>query len=118
MEDLTVAGITEVIIGKGLPSPFLPTRSDRRRVAILTQPAVTSKALEIAIALRSEDLLTEVIGLPDREDAKTLGVAESVYESFARFGLSRGDTVIGVGGPPPISKRRTTAQVAVAVAVL
>ncbi len=98
MEDLKVAGVTEVVIGKGMPSPLLPTRPDRRRVAILTQPAVTPKALEIAAALRSEDLLAEVIGLPDREDAKTLSVAESVYEAFAKFGLSRGDTVIGVGG--------------------
>ncbi len=98
MEDLKVAGVTEVVIGKGMPTPLLPTRPDRRRVAILTQPAVTPKALEIAASLRSEDLLAEVIGLPDREDAKTLSVAESVYEAFAKFGLSRGDTVIGVGG--------------------
>jgi 3-dehydroquinate synthase len=98
MEDLKVAGITEVVIGRGMPTPLLPTRPDRRRVAILTQPAVTPKALEIAASLRSEDLLAEVIGLPDREDAKTLSVAESVYEAFAKFGLSRGDTVIGVGG--------------------
>jgi len=98
MEDLKVAGVTEVVIGSGMPTPLLPTRRDRRRVAILTQPAVTPKALEIAASLRSEDLLAEVIGLPDREDAKTLSVAESVYEAFAKFGLSRGDTVIGVGG--------------------
>jgi len=98
MEDLKVAGLTEVVIGRGMPTPLLPTRPDRRRVAILTQPTVTPKALEIAALLRSEDLLAEVIGLPDREDAKTLSVAESVYEAFAKFGLSRGDTVIGVGG--------------------
>lgn len=98
MEGLSVAGVTEVVIGKGMPSPLLPKRPDRRRVVILTQPAATSKALEIARGLRSEDLLAEVIGLPDREEAKTLSVAESVYESFAKFGLSRGDTVIGVGG--------------------
>ncbi len=98
MEDLSVAGVTEVVIGRGMPTPLLPTRPDRRRVAILTQPAVTPKALEIAASLRSEDLLAKVIGLPDREDAKTLSVAESVYEAFAKFGLSRGDTVIGVGG--------------------
>ena len=98
MEGLRVAGVTEVIVGKGMPSPLLPQRSDRRRVAILTQPAATSKALEIAIALTSEGLLAEVIGLPDREQAKTLSVAESVYEAFAKFELSRGDTVIGVGG--------------------
>lgn len=40
----------------------------------------------------------EVIGLPDREEAKTLAVAESVYEGLAKLGLGRGDTVVGVGG--------------------
>lgn len=98
MEILRVAGATEVTIGRGLPTPLLPARPDRRHVALLTQPAVTSRALEIAGALKSEGLLAEVIGLPDREEAKTLGVAESVYEAFAKFGLTRGDTVIGVGG--------------------
>jgi 3-dehydroquinate synthase len=43
-------------------------------------------------------LLVEVIELPDREEAKTLAVAESVYESLARFGFTRLDTVVGVGG--------------------
>lgn len=98
MEELTVAGITRVIIGSGIPSPLLPPRSDRRRVVILTQPGATSRALEVAAGLKSEDLAVEVIGLPDREEAKTLGVAESVYEALARFGLARGDTMIGLGG--------------------
>lgn len=67
-------------------------------MAVLTQPAPTAIALEIAERLKSEDLATEVIGLPDREEAKTLAVAESVYEALARFGLGRGDTIVGVGG--------------------
>jgi 3-dehydroquinate synthase len=48
--------------------------------------------------LRDEGLGVEVIGIPDREEAKTLEVAGSVYEALARFGLSRQDTVVGVGG--------------------
>jgi 3-dehydroquinate synthase len=43
-------------------------------------------------------LQVEVIGLPDRDEAKTLVVAESVYQALARLGLSRSDTVVGVGG--------------------
>ena len=39
-----------------------------------------------------------MIGLPDREEAKTLVVAGSVYEALARFGLGRHDTIMGVGG--------------------
>jgi 3-dehydroquinate synthase len=52
----------------------------------------------VAARLRESGLQVEVIGLPDREEAKTLVVAGSVYEALARFGLGRHDTVLGVGG--------------------
>jgi 3-dehydroquinate synthase len=98
MGPMIVAGTTEVIIGSGLPEPLLPERPGRSRVAILTQPAPTSLALDISRRLTSSGLHCEVVGLPDREEAKTLDVAASVYEALARFGLSRHDTVVGVGG--------------------
>lgn len=98
MDILTVAGRTEVLISDSLPSPFLPHREDRRRAAVLTQPAPTQIASEVAETLRSDGLSVEVIGLPDRDQAKTLTVARSVYEALARFGLARGDTIVGVGG--------------------
>ena len=98
MGTLTVAGRTEVIIGEGRPRSLLPERSDRQRVAVLTQPGATRYALEIAQELKEEGLAIEVVGLPDREEAKTLEVAETVYETLARLGLSRYDTVLGVGG--------------------
>lgn len=95
---MRVAGRTEVVIGNGLPRSLLPGRESRARVAILTQPAPTDIALDVARRLGDQGLACEVIGLPDREEAKTLQVAASVYEAFARFGLSRHDTVVGVGG--------------------
>lgn len=98
MEKLTIAGVTEFIVGEGLPDPLLPVNRARRRAVILTQPSVTDRAVEIGATLNSEGLATEIIGLPDRDEAKTLDVVESVYEALARFGLSRGDTVVGVGG--------------------
>lgn len=98
MEALTVAGRTEVLITGTLPRLLLPERADRERAAVLTQPGSTHIALGVAEALRSHGLKVEVIGLPDRDEAKTLGVAESVYETLARFGLGRGDTIVGVGG--------------------
>jgi 3-dehydroquinate synthase len=64
----------------------------------MTQPGATHIALDVAQRLRGNDLQVEVIGLPDRDEAKTLMVAESVYEALARFGLGRQDTVVGVGG--------------------
>jgi 3-dehydroquinate synthase len=95
---LTVAGATELVVGHGLPDQILPARQGRQRVAIMTQPGATHIALDVAQRLRSDDLQVEVIGLPDRDEAKTLMVAESVYEALARFGLGRQDTVVGVGG--------------------
>ena len=98
MARLTVAGVTEVVIDSSLALPLLPSRAGRSRAAILTQPAATDIALDVARHLRDEDVTCEVIGLPDREEAKTLPVAGSVYEALARFGLARDDTVVGVGG--------------------
>lgn len=98
MAELTVAGVTSVIIAAGLPEGLLPHRPGRRRVALLTQPAATTRAVEIARRLEGQDLTCEVIGLPDRDEAKTLDVATSVYEALARLGLNRNDTIVGVGG--------------------
>lgn len=95
---MRVAGKTEVVIGRGLPRRILPEREGRSRVAILTQPAPTDTALEVYRELVDDGLTCEVIGLPDREEAKTLPVAASVYEALAKFGLSRQDTIVGVGG--------------------
>lgn len=98
MAVLTVAGATELVVDHGLPDQILPARQGRQRVAIMTQPGATHIALDVAQRLRGDDLQVEVIGLPDRDEAKTLMVAESVYEALARFGLGRQDTVVGVGG--------------------
>lgn len=95
---MRVAGETEVVIERGLPRAILPARDGRARAAILTQPAPTDIALNVARSLGEQGLACEVIGLPDREEAKTLPVAASVYEALARFGFSRHDTVVGVGG--------------------
>lgn len=98
MEGLSVAGITEVVVERGLKPPLLPARAERKRVALLTQPGATSRGMEVASILGEEGLSCEVIGVPDREEAKTLDVAASVYEALARFGVSRHDAVVGVGG--------------------
>lgn len=93
-----MAGVTQVVIGSGLPPDLLPERKGRSRAAVLTQPGSTHIAGEVAASLKRGGLQVDVIGLPDREEAKTLDVAASVYEALARFGLSRHDTVVGVGG--------------------
>ena len=98
LDALIVAGRTELVVGRGLPDPILPARSDRERVALVTQPGATHIALDVGRQLQDAGPQVEVIGLPDREEAKTLVVAGSVYEALARFGLGRHDTIMGVGG--------------------
>jgi 3-dehydroquinate synthase len=68
-------------------------------VAVLCQPgepARLARALARDIRLRGEAAAVRV--LPDGEGAKTLAVAGAVYEWLAGLGLSRQDTVLGVGG--------------------
>lgn len=91
-------GDTEIFVGSGMPEPLLPPGDQRRRAVVLTQPAATAQALTICRTLRESGLTAEVIGLPDRDEAKTLEVAASVYQAMADQGLSVHDTVVGVGG--------------------
>lgn len=99
MERLTVGPLpTEVLVDRTLPPRLLPERADRSRVAIVTQPGATEIALKLAADLEAGGLATEVIGVPDKEEAKTLDVVASIYEILNKFGLTRRDTVMGVGG--------------------
>jgi 3-dehydroquinate synthase len=93
---------SEILIDPGAtaapePATFLPESSRRRRVAILTQPTVAGRAAAIARAI-GEGYETGVHVVPDREAAKTLTVAEEIVAWMNGLGLTRHDTVIGIGG--------------------
>lgn len=96
MERFLAAPDAEILVGRELGRP-LPERSDRQRVAILTQPGVPAEvAAEIAADL--SEIEVQTILLPDREAAKELAVVGEVYDQLAEFNLGRHDTVVGVGG--------------------
>lgn len=97
MESLKV-GTTDVHIVAGLDGALLPERDGRRRVAIITQPGASRYAVRVSKLLKDRGLDVDVLGVPDREEAKTLAVAATLYERFSRMGLGRGDTIVGVGG--------------------
>lgn len=97
MEELKV-GASSVRIVSGLRGSLLPEREGRRRVAIITQPGASRHAVRISRILKGDGLDVDVLGVPDRDQAKTLGVAATLYERFSKMGLGRNDTVIGVGG--------------------
>lgn len=97
MEPLTV-GLSEVLLTHGLPNTLIPESEARRQVVVLTQPGASLYADRVARNLKEAGLSVETIGLPDRDEAKSIAVATTLYERFARLGLTRNDTIVGVGG--------------------
>jgi 5-deoxy-5-amino-3-dehydroquinate synthase len=61
-----------------------------RRAAVVTQSG-------IGVSVET-GLPTEVFTVPDGEEGKSLAVVEELCRGFARFGLSRSDVVVAVGG--------------------
>jgi len=101
VERIPVAGATTVLVGRGLldAATLLPERPGRRRVALFTQPGEPARlGRRMGRAMRREGLAADLMVLPDGEAAKTLPVAASAYEWLRRLGLTRHDTVVGVGG--------------------
>lgn len=95
------APVSEIVIADGVLSEaadYLPQREDRRQVAILTQPSVRLLADSVAGSIIAGGVDASVIVLPDGESAKTLATVEDVALDLNRLGLTRADTVVGVGG--------------------
>ena len=93
--------VSEIVIGSGIlaeAAQFLPHNEARRKIAILAQPTVLRFADQIAQSLVGSGTDVFIVPLPDGEGAKTLGTIESIALELNRLGLSRADTVIGVGG--------------------
>ena len=77
---------------------LLPERADRGAVALLAQPSTVSLARQLASGLSETGLIANVRVLPDGEDAKRLAVVEACAEWLNEVGLTRHDTIVGVGG--------------------
>ncbi len=63
---------------------------DSQRVAIITQD-------NIGVNLNLE-IENKIFLIPDGEEAKTLNTIESLCRSFTRWGLTRKDCIVGIGG--------------------
>ena len=92
--------VSEVLIGDGIASAefVMPARPERHRVAILTQPGPHEIAAAIEEGLRSTGIDVATRTLPDRENAKSLAVAEDTYLWLNSMGFTRHDSVVAVGG--------------------
>lgn len=86
----------DVLVGPGALAEAGAALRGRRRVAIVSQPAV---AREHAAALQDTiDAPTELFVMGDGEAAKTMGTVEELCRGFAAWGLLRGDAVVALGG--------------------
>jgi 3-dehydroquinate synthase len=93
--------VSEVIIGGGLladAAQHLPERESRQRIAIIAQPTIGPFVDRLAKSLAETGSKVAVVPLPDGEQAKTLATVEAVALELNRLELSRGDTIVGVGG--------------------
>jgi 5-deoxy-5-amino-3-dehydroquinate synthase len=81
----------EVLVGAGARHRLLEVLPDGvGRVAVVTQ-----KGVGVVVDCGGEH---EVFTIPDGEQAKCLETVEELCRGFARFGLTRRDCVVGVGG--------------------
>jgi 3-dehydroquinate synthase len=88
---------TEVVVGPGLAAqPVIPDRAGRRQVVVLTQPG-TPRIIADGVASRL-GIEHTIVELPDRDGAKRWELVAELYESLARLGVGRQDTIVGVGG--------------------
>jgi len=93
--------VSEIVIGPGVlfeAGALLPIREARRKVAILSQPTVLEFADRIARSLSPVVQEVAIVSLPDGEGAKNLATVEATALELNRLGLSRDDTVVGIGG--------------------
>jgi 5-deoxy-5-amino-3-dehydroquinate synthase len=84
----------DVVVGPGCMDELAAILAAKvptaRRAAVVTQSG-------IGVSVET-GLPTEVFTVPDGEEGKSLSVVEELCRGFARFGLSRSDVVVAVGG--------------------
>ncbi|MCH7667651.1 MAG: 3-dehydroquinate synthase [Acidobacteria bacterium] len=69
-----------------------------QRVGVIAQPRVADIVDSIVANLTNRGATVVVIDVPDRDAAKTLTVAEMCYLKLNELGMTRDDTVVGIGG--------------------
>jgi 5-deoxy-5-amino-3-dehydroquinate synthase len=81
----------DVLVGEGARHHLAEVvPGGARRAAVVTQSGVSVEV--------DPGVAAEVFTVPDGEPAKRLAVVEDLCRGFARYGLSRADVVVGVGG--------------------
>ena len=98
---ITVRGDSpyEVVIGTGvlseLPGLFKP---GVRTVAVIHPASLPELSRPVCAALSEAGYDVVPLPVPDGEQAKTVEVAAQLWSALGRYGVTRSDAVVGVGG--------------------
>lgn len=108
VESILIGDRCEILVSEKLPSPLLPVRAGHppSRVVVLTQPgpvagmagAVVDRIVQDGAEGQGPSVEVHTIGIPDRDQAKTLAVTREVYRELDRLRVDRYDAIVGVGG--------------------
>ena len=107
VESILIGDQCEILVSEDLPNPLLPPRSGNPVPGWLSSPNPERppaclprrfRILEDASATVADPLEVNTVEIPDREEAKTLGVVEDIYRELDRLRMDRHDTIVGVGG--------------------
>ncbi|MBO3747935.1 3-dehydroquinate synthase [Streptosporangiaceae bacterium NEAU-GS5] len=89
----------DVVVGTGvlaeLPGLLSPSV---RTVAVVHPASLPEIARPVCGVIEAAGLEIVALPVPDGEQAKTSQVAAELWSAFGRFGLTRSDAVVGVGG--------------------
>ena len=87
-----------VLVGRDLDDELAPLLTGASRVAIVHPPTLTERADAVRARLDARGFAAHTLEVPDGEDAKTLAVAESCWNTLGQLGFTRSDAVVGLGG--------------------
>jgi 3-dehydroquinate synthase len=87
-----------VLIGHGLLGELAPLLGDAARVAVIHPPTLRATADAVRTDLGRSGYDTQLIEVPDGEDAKKLEVAGFCWDVLGQVGFTRSDAIVGLGG--------------------
>jgi 3-dehydroquinate synthase len=88
----------DVVVGRGLRAALIERLQGSGTVVVIHQPSLTTVAEGLQAKLTGAGFVAHRIEVQDAEDGKTLAVAGYCWQVFGRIGLTRSDTVVGLGG--------------------
>jgi 3-dehydroquinate synthase len=88
----------EVVIGPGSQLELGVVLAGTTRAAVIHAAPLAGAAGAAVETLQSAGVAAEAVVVPDGEWAKTVEVAAAVWDELGRLGVTRSDTVVGLGG--------------------